>query len=151
MSSPFNPLAGNFSSVGWLAPDDDYNLKVVKVSFAKVGEAQKGVLSFDVAIADGPFENKRPQRIQVWEPESDFSQAARIIVSALGYIPGRDDARFTQENPDIDLTIDSVNDSLGSGYEQLVGSVFTATLSQKASQKYGQVYQQYRNIRPLGA
>lgn len=152
MTGPFNPLAGNFSTMGWLADIGDYNLKIVKVNYRRVGnENPKPVLSFTVAVADGPYANKRPAPIDVWEPESDFQQAGRVILAALGYTPGKDDGRFVQERGSMDFTLDSSGDEfvLGSGYTELEGCVFTATLGQKVSAKDGKTYQQYRNIRPL--
>ena len=154
MTTPFNPLAGNFSTTGWLAETDDYNLKITKVTYRLVGnDNPKPVLSISVAIADGPFVNKRPADISVWEPEVDFSQAGRIIMAALGYIPGKDDMRFAEENRTKDFTLDSTGEELkvGADYSALVGAIFTATLGQNVSKKDGKTYQTYKNYRPLGA
>lgn len=154
MSGPFNPLAGDFRTTGWLADSDDYNLKIVKVEYKMVGnDNPKPVLTFTVAIADGPFENKRPSAIQVWEPETDYSQAGRIVMAAKGFIPGKQDMEFAEQNRDLDLTLDSSDPSnlrIGAGYEELVSAVFTATLGQVTGKKDGKVYQTYKNIRPLG-
>jgi hypothetical protein len=155
MSGPFNPLAGDFRTTGWLAPDDDYNLKIVKVEYKKIGnDDPKPVLVFSLAIADGPFDGKRPPALQVWEPENDYSQAGRVVMAARGYIPGKEDGRFAEENSDFDLTLDATdidNLKLGAGYSELVGAVFTAYVAQVPSKKDDKVYQQYKNIRPLGA
>lgn len=154
MTTPFNPLAGNFSTMGWLADTDDYNLKIVKVEYRMVGnENPKPVLSFTVAIADGPYVNKRPQQISVWEPEKDFSQAGRIIMAAKGFVPGRQDAEFAAQHATSDFTLDSSDSSdlkLGDSYKELEGAVFTCTLGQNVSNKDGKTYQTYKNYRPLG-
>jgi len=154
MTAPFNPLAGNFSSVQWMAPAGDYNLKVMKFTFGTVGDDNTEVLNIDLAIEGGEFNGKRPPRITIWEPRSDFSKAARVIVSAMGYRPGKDDARFMAENSDMDLSIDpSANkgSELGAGYERVVGFVFTSTVVQTPSKKDGTMYQNYNNIRPMDA
>ena len=155
MSGPFNPLAGDFRTTGWIAETGDYNLKIVKVEYKMIGnDPPKPVLTFTVAVADGPFENKRPSAIQVWEPESDYSQAGRVIMAAKGYIPGKQDQEFAADNPNLDLTLDSTdpdNLKLGAGYEELVSSVFTCTLGQITGKKDGKTYQTFKNIRPLGA
>jgi len=154
MTTPFNPLAGNFSTMGWLADIGDYNLKITKVSYRRVGnENPKPVLSFSVVVADGPYVNKKPADIQVWEPENDFSTAGRVIMAALGYIPGKQDQEFAEANSTKDFTLDSTGEELkvGAAYEELVGAVFTATLNQTVSKKDGKTYQQYKAYRPLGA
>jgi hypothetical protein len=150
MSTPFNPLAGDFTTTGWVAPIDDYELKIVKVNYRMVGnDNPKPVLSFDLAINAGPFLNKRPPAFQVWEPETDFSSAGRVIMAALGYTPGKEDARFASENADMDLTLDSTQSPpvLGDGYARLEGCVFRASLGQNA--KPERTYQTFKNIRPL--
>jgi len=150
----FNPLAGNFSSVAWIAPEAEYELKILEWTYTMVGnETPKPVLTCKIAIASGEFANKRPQAIQIWEPETDFAQAARIIVAALGYHPGKDDARFVEERGgDLDLSLDSSDSQnmvMGSGYAETVGSVFKADLGKTTSKKNGQTYQSYKMIRPL--
>lgn len=152
MSGPFNPLAGNFSTTGWVAPTDDYTLKIVKVTYKKLGnDNPKPVLSFSFSIVDGPFANKRPPEYSVWEPESDFSQAGRIIMAAKGFIPGKQDQEFAESNSTADFTLDSSGSDMvmGSDYESLEGSVIRATLGQR--EKDGKTYQTYKNIRPLNA
>lgn len=155
MTVPFNPLAGNFSTTGWLADIGDYNLRITKINYRMVGnENPKPVLSFSIAVADGPYQNKRPQDISVWEPEVDFSTAGRIIMAARGYIPGKQDQEFAANHATEDYTLDSTDPNelkLGSAYAELEGAVFTSTLGHNVSKKDGKTYQTYKNIRPLGA
>jgi len=154
MTAPFNPLAGNFSTTGWLADVDDYNLKIVKVEYKMIGnESPKPVLQFTLAVADGPYVNKRPQQLTVWEPETDFSTAGRIIMAAKGFNPGKQDGEFAQQYSSADFTLDSTNPealTMGNDYKELEGAVFTATLGQNVSKKDGKTYQTYKNIRPIG-
>lgn len=149
----FNPLAGNFSTTQTIYPEGDYDLKIVGVEYKMIGnDDPKPVLTFKIAFASGDLVNKRPSPIQVWEPEADFAQAGRIIVSALGYKPGKDDTRFVAENPELDITLDSSDPKdmkLGAGFKQLEGTVFKASLGLTTSKKNGQTYQSYKNIRPL--
>lgn len=150
----FNPLAGNFSSVAWIAPDDDYRLKIADIRLNKVTveNVEKWILNFSIRIADGEFEGRKTQDITCWEPNNDFSQAAKVIVSALGYIPGKDDARFQQDKSSLDLTIDFKDEGkLGAGYAEVKDAVFVATLTSTTSKKNGQLYQNYKNIRPLNS
>lgn len=154
MTTVFNPLASNFSTVGFVADADDYTLEITDIKANRIGteDPKRLVLEFRVRIRGGRFDGKFPPSYQVWDPQLDFSGAGKIILAAMGYIPGKQDQEFVESHADLDISLgyDEESDtwSLGSGYETLKGAVFTATLTTRQD-KSGVPRQNYKLLRPV--
>lgn len=168
----FNPLSNKdgFSTQFYTLPISDYTFRVTgtKIRKQKMQDEEKAIIDIQTRVVTGPAEAiGKSANIQCiigtvdpstgdlntdenGNPIADTRQLATIFHAAFGYgLTPEEDARFNMERDGLDLTWDVMELKLpGSGYTELVGCEFEATVTHRTSK--GKIYPNFTSIRMVG-
>lgn len=142
----YSPNLDKFSSVYFIAPRDEYELEVIKMSVRTVEvtdkktqtKTKKPVVGCLLRIVSGTETGNeysdKPVSADFWlsEDERDWNKLLRFVAACKGFKGGTDegDEAFRNAIAGLDLSVDPENNKLGSGYEGLVKSRVRCTLTQ---------------------
>lgn len=157
--SIFKPNLDTYSSAFFVAPIDDYELELMKISVAKrsIQNVDVVVPRFSFRIVSGDmtgteFANKPVN----WEPwlkeEKDFDQILQFGMAAFGIKPGtkQADEEFKMRYGSLDWSIDADSNILGEVYEKMlkarVKCKLTSTPDKKDPEK---MYQRFGRFGPI--
>jgi hypothetical protein len=155
--SIFKPNLDKYASTYFVAPIDDYELEVVKVSLSnrKAKEVETPVIKVLFRIINAETSGNeyadKPVSQDFWlKTADDFQGVLRLAQAAMGFEVGTEagDEAFKAAAADLDFSVDPDSLVLGTAYEKLVKTrvrcKLTSTADKQDATKFYQRFGPFR-------